>query len=225
MHRERARWSGDPKRIKGGAGAICPGRERYGIRRTSSPSLPTARRTRRMESGVAASDARPRERQGTSRVGAGCFPDMHRPNSGTPHPVQFSGPHTRRRLLQCPTRLPERSPTQRTYRARTLRLTSSQGSPEAGFFSRFAFLRASSPLCQSWTGAAARSSHRSSTSGVSPRGSPLREPLAAPLPLTDTHRRPQIRHPRGIPAVRNGKGDGIVQPIVSHTVRVVRGHG
>src|ERR1017187_3522333 len=83
-------------------------------------------------------------------------------------PVRLCALHTRRRLLQCPTRLPERSPTQRAQRARTLRFTSSQGSPEAGFFTRFAFLRASSCFCQSWTGtasgAAARSSHRSSTS-------------------------------------------------------------
>src|ERR1035437_2112192 len=121
-----------------------------------------------MESDVSGSGGSPRERQGTSRVGAGCFPDTHRPNSGTPHPVRLCGLHTRRRLLQCPTRLPERSPAQRAQRARTWRFTSAQGSPEAGFFSRFAFLRASSCFCQSWTGtasgAAARSSHRSSTS-------------------------------------------------------------
>src|ERR1035438_9046624 len=114
------------------------------------------------------SDGSLRERQGTSPVGAGCFPDMHRPKSRTPHPARLCGLHTRRRLLQCPTRLPERLPAQRAWRARTLRFTSSQGSPAAGFFSRFAFLRASSCFCQSWTGtasgSAARSSHRSSTS-------------------------------------------------------------
>src|ERR1017187_7161036 len=121
-----------------------------------------------MESDLLESDGSLRERQGTSPVGAGCFPDMHRPKSRTPHPARLCGLHTRRRLLPCPTRLPERLPAQRAWRARTLRFTSSQGSPAAGFFSRFAFLRASSCFCQSWTGtasgSAARSSHRSSTS-------------------------------------------------------------
>src|SRR5438093_811024 len=45
---------------------------------------------------------------------------------------------------------------------------SSHVSPETGYCIRFAFLRASSSLCQSWTGmasgVAARSSHKSSTS-------------------------------------------------------------
>src|ERR1017187_1836316 len=58
-------------------------------------------------------DGSPRERQGTSRVDAGCFPYTHRPNSGTPHPVRLCALHTRCRLLQCPTRLPELSPAQR----------------------------------------------------------------------------------------------------------------
>ncbi len=58
--------------------------------------------------------------------------------SGTPRPVRLCGFHTRGRLPQCPNRLPERSPAQRAWRARTVRLTSSQDSPEAGFFSRFA---------------------------------------------------------------------------------------
>src|ERR1035437_7220535 len=121
-----------------------------------------------MESDVSGGDGSPRERQGTSRAGAGCFPDTHRSNSGTPHPVRLSGLPTRGRLLQCQTRLPERSPAQGAWRARTLRFASSQDSPKARFFSRFAFLGASSCFCQSWTGtasdAAARSSHRSSTS-------------------------------------------------------------
>src|ERR1022692_1916552 len=38
-----------------------------------------------METDVSGSDGSPRERQGTSRVDAGCFPYTHRPNSGTPH--------------------------------------------------------------------------------------------------------------------------------------------
>lgn len=141
--REGAHWSWiETQRIKEGAGAICQGRERY-------------------ESSL-------RERQGTYQASARCFPDTHRPNSRTPNPIRLGGLRTIRRLLQCPTRLPEQRPAQRAPRARTLRFTASQDSPDAGFFTRFAFLRASSCFCQSWTGTAsgeaARSSHRSSTS-------------------------------------------------------------
>src|ERR1035441_8461855 len=118
--------------IREGAGAICPGREKYEIRRRSWPSPLTARKTPHMESDVSESDGSPRKRRGTTPVGAECFPDKHRPNSRIPHPARLCGLHTRRRLLQCPTRLPERSPAQRAWRARTLRFTSSRSEERRG---------------------------------------------------------------------------------------------
>src|SRR5438132_506498 len=59
--------------IRISAGAICPDRERYETRRRSWPSPWSAHKTRRMETGVAATVGSFRERSGTCRVGADAF--------------------------------------------------------------------------------------------------------------------------------------------------------
>lgn len=96
-----------------------------------------------------------------------CAECKRRGSLGTPRRDRNAGTRTMRkhRLHRLQLRASERS--QRPYRLRIWRLTSSQLTTASGCFFRFSVRRSNSAFCQSWigtsAGVAARSSQRSST--------------------------------------------------------------
>jgi hypothetical protein len=154
--------------FRGGAGATFPRRGKCEIQHRPSPRLRCTHKRSRTESAGSKHVDTPRERRVTSEVDAECLPDKHRPSSRTPLLSQPFASRTTRKLQLHRVQLLARRSAQRPSGRRTLCLTCSQESPEAGLLARFAFLRANSCFCQSWTGTAsgvrARSSQRSSTS-------------------------------------------------------------